>query len=214
MGLGQRRQHGGAVGATGAQAPGLRLGLGCGARRTGAPVAIGAGSAGLTRPTALTATVVATAIGATAVVAAPATGSIATGAITARAITAGPAIVASAAVATGAITTITAVAAVTSTSAPTTLGCQHRRHAGLVASRRTQDLEALGLGSRALGRQDRHDRDALDGEVGVGPHHVAHGGTAVEQAAVQLALGLTGTGGAPRPRSIGAGTRELDVKPA
>jgi hypothetical protein len=66
-----------------------------------------------------------------------------------------------------------------------------------------EDLDALGLGPAALlGCEHRHDGDALDLELGLGPEDVARLGAPGQQATLHHAPWLPGAGRAPRPGTV------------
>jgi hypothetical protein len=69
-----------------------------------------------------------------------------------------------------------------------------------VAPTGAQELDALGLGPAALlGCQDRHDGDAFDLELGLGPENVAGLGFPGKQTAVHHTPWLSGASGTPGP---------------
>jgi hypothetical protein len=80
---------------------------------------------------------------------------------------------------------------------------------------RREELDPLGLRALLLlGREDGNDDDAVDLEVGLGPHHVACFGTFIEDTGIEYPLGLTRSGSPPRPSAIRLGTCQLDIDPA
>ncbi len=81
----------------------------------------------------------------------------------------------------------------------------------VVAERRGQQLDALGLLAGALGRQHADDLDAVDLELGIGAHDVADLRPVEQQGPVEGALGLTCAGGAPGPGPVVALAGELDL---
>jgi hypothetical protein len=94
-------------------------------------------------------------------------------------------------------------------AAPDELRGDTRRH------RRGDELDALGLGALLLlGSEDRHDGDALDLEIGLGPQHVTGLGSRMQQLTVDHAPRLHRAGGPPRPRAVRARAGEFDVDPA
>ena len=62
-----------------------------------------------------------------------------------------------------------------------------------------------------LGRGQRDDLGAINGELGLGPEHVADLGSLGEQRGGQNALGLLGTRGAPGKRAVTTVAGDLDV---
>ena len=104
--------------------------------------------------------------------------------------------------AVAAIATVLAITTITSAALDEGLG-----HQGLVRAG-TDDLEPLGLRAGVgLRRQHGHDRDPSNVEVGVGSHDVANLGAIEQQGAVELTLGLLGTGGSPGPGAVFTATR-------
>src|SRR5581483_2749720 len=92
---------------------------------------------------------------------------------------------------------------------------QRRRDEIVVAARAAQHFDALGLvASLRLDGRERHDRDAVEIEVGVGAQHVADLRATGNERGVDHTAGFAGTRGAPRPRSVTAVAGELDVDPA
>jgi hypothetical protein len=75
------------------------------------------------------------------------------------------------------------------------------------------DLQPLRLSRLGLRRQHVRDVDAVDVLLGVDPQDVAHLGARRQQAAVELALGLTCARRTPGPRAVAARTGELDLEP-
>jgi hypothetical protein len=81
---------------------------------------------------------------------------------------------------------------------------------GLVLSKQ---LEPRGLLPAASPTRDGQDGDALDLEFGFGLDDVTDLRITRQDVAVDHSLGLSGAGGAPRPRAIGARARQLDLDP-
>jgi hypothetical protein len=82
---------------------------------------------------------------------------------------------------------------------------------GPLPSRWPQHLEPPDLGALGLGREDRSDGHAVDVDVDIRPHHLAHLRPVVQERAVERALRLARAGGSPRPRPVRARARQLDV---
>ena len=78
----------------------------------------------------------------------------------------------------------------------------------------TDDFESLRLRTLLLGREHLDDGDALDLELGLGPHDVARLRARIEELGVKRALGLLGSRGPPCPGPVVAGAGQLDVDPA
>ena len=72
----------------------------------------------------------------------------------------------------------------------------------VVATRGADDLDALRLLAGPLGGEHREDHDAVEHEVGVGAHDVAHLRSLIEQGAREFALRQLGAGSTPGPGSI------------
>ncbi len=75
-------------------------------------------------------------------------------------------------------------------------------------------LEDFGARLLGLRREDLHDFDAVEQEVGFDLADIAGGGIVIEQGGVQNALGLFGPGRSPRPRPVFPVTREFNFNTA
>ena len=85
------------------------------------------------------------------------------------------------------------------------------------SSRRPEPRISMRSGSvrlAGLGGAQREDRDALDVDLGLGPEDVADLGAVGHERGLDDAAGLLGPSGAPRPGTIAAITRQLDLDPA
>ncbi len=85
----------------------------------------------------------------------------------------------------------------------------HRR---LLASG-AQQLQTLRCLALAPGRKDRGDGDAFEVDVGLGPDHVTHSGSTVQEAPVEHPLRLASARRTPGPGAVGAFAGELDLDP-
>ena len=199
--IGQGGQQGRAVGAAGPQALRLRTGGQLGyrrPRRAGRSVATGAAVAG-------GCTVGPRAAGPVA------TGPVATGPDATR--TAGAARAATAvAVGSGPAGSVGPVATVTVVTAGSA-GSQHLGD-GFERPAGADQFEPLGLFAGVLARKDLQHGDAVEVELGLGSQDVTDLGTLRKLGAVKDTLGFTCSRSAPRPRSIGARTGELEVDPS
>src|SRR6185295_3551329 len=80
---------------------------------------------------------------------------------------------------------------------------------------RADHFDALGLVALLLFRcLHRDDRDAIDVELGIGPHDIADLGAGEQEVRRDLTLRLPRTRGAPGPRAVSAFAGQLDVDPA
>jgi len=99
-------------------------------------------------------------------------------------------------------------------AAPRT-GRQRHRDPGTHVARRAEDLDApdsVFIAAALLRRRYGDDDDAVHLELGFGAQNVAHPGTRWEQGGVDHTSRLTGTRGAPSPRSVVTLAGQLDVE--
>jgi hypothetical protein len=89
------------------------------------------------------------------------------------------------------------------------------RHELLVTARRPDDFDALRLVALLLlDRREADDGHAVEIEVGIGAKDRADRGAVRHERYVDDTSGLARAGSTPRPRSITAIARELDIDPA
>jgi hypothetical protein len=92
---------------------------------------------------------------------------------------------------------------------------QRGRHQLLVTRRGPDDFDALRfVAPLLLDRREADDADAIEVEIRIGPKDHTDFGALRHERCVDDTSGLACARGAPRPRSVTAVARELDVDPA
>jgi hypothetical protein len=96
-----------------------------------------------------------------------------------------------------------------------TLGSEFRRNKRFViASRSTNNFDALRLFTCALRRQHSDDVNAIHHEVGIGSNDIANLGAGKEQRTAEFTLGQLGPGSSPGPGSVFTSTSEFNFDAA
>ncbi len=114
---------------------------------------------------------------------------------------------------TASTTTSTTTTIVAVTASATTLRCKHLGDQRLLATA-AEHFERLGLLAGALGREHGGHGEPIEVGIGLHLHDVTDRGSGGQQASVERALGLLGSGCAPGPLPVAAVGGEFDVKPS
>lgn len=114
---------------------------------------------------------------------------------------------------TASTATSTASTIVVATASTATLRREHLGDQGFVASA-AEHFERLGFLASALGRENGGDAETIEVGVSLHLHDVAHRCAGRQQASVERALGLLGSGCTPGPLPVAAVGGEFDVKPS
>jgi len=114
---------------------------------------------------------------------------------------------------TATATTTTSIVTVTASTTATALRREYLGDQGFVAAA-AEHLERLGLLASTLGSENGGDGKAIEVGIGLHLHDVADRGAGREQASVERALGLLGSGCTPGPLPVAAVGGEFDIKPS